>query len=124
MGDGSGTRSTLDSSLLGSGRQRICRLRRLLGSVGFYGGISYGHGYFVEGYEGGRWQNGEFYYKRSVNNVNITNIHNVYNGTVINSTAVNRVSYNGGNGGISERQSDCFWPYRSEPRNATLSGRI
>jgi len=40
--------------------------------VGFYGGISYGYGYFGEGYEGGRWQNGQFYYNRSVNNVNVT----------------------------------------------------
>src|SRR5712692_2288699 len=71
--------------------------------VGFYGGISYGYGYFGEGYEGGRWQNGQFYYNRSVNNVNITEIHNVYNTTVINNTTVNRVSYNGGNGGISDR---------------------
>ena len=72
--------------------------------VGFYGGISYGYGYFGEGYEGGRWQNGEFYYNRSVNNVNVTNIHNVYNTTVINNTTtVNRVSYNGGNGGINRR---------------------
>ncbi len=28
--------------------------------VGFYGGISYGYGYFGEGYEGGRWDNGRF----------------------------------------------------------------
>src|SRR6202163_4726814 len=73
-------------------------------SVGFYGGISYGYGYFGEGYEGGRWQNGQFYYNRSVNNVNVTNIHNVYNTTVINNNnTVNRVSYNGGNGGINRR---------------------
>src|SRR3984893_18278961 len=72
--------------------------------VGFYGGISYGYGYFGEGYEGGRWQNGQFYYNSSVNNVNVTNIHNVYNTTVINNnTTVNRVSYNGGNGGIDRR---------------------
>jgi hypothetical protein len=71
--------------------------------VGFYGGVSYGYGYFGEGYQGGRWQNGQFYYNRSVNNVNITNIHNVYNTTVINNTTVNRISYNGGNGGITAR---------------------
>ena len=71
--------------------------------VGFYGGISYGYGYFGEGYQGGRWQNGQFYYNRSVNNVNVTNIHNVYNTTVINNTTVNRISYNGGNGGITAR---------------------
>jgi len=72
--------------------------------VGFYGGVSYGYGYYGDGYEGGRWQNGQFYYNRSVSNVNVTNIHNVYNTTVINhNTTVNRVSYNGGNGGISAR---------------------
>ena len=65
--------------------------------VGFYGGINYGYGYFGEGYEGGRWDEGRFFYNRSVNNVNITEIHNVYN------TTVNRVSYNGGNGGIERR---------------------
>ena len=72
--------------------------------VGFYGGVSYGYGYFGDGYQGGRWQNGQFYYNRSVNNVNVTNIHNVYNTTIINNTTtINRVSYNGGTGGISAR---------------------
>jgi hypothetical protein len=72
--------------------------------VGFYGGVSYGFGYFGHGYEGGRWDNGRFFYNRSVNNVNETVIHNVYNTTVINNnTNVTRVSYNGGNGGVNER---------------------
>jgi hypothetical protein len=70
--------------------------------VGFYGGVSYGYGYFGEGFEGGRWQEGHFYYNRSVSNVNISNIHNVYNTTVIHNS-VNRVSYNGGRGGIDRR---------------------
>jgi len=72
--------------------------------VGFYGGINYGYGYSGDGYQGGRWQNRQFYYNRSVNNVNVTNVHNVYNTTVINNTTtVNRISYNGGNGGINAR---------------------
>ena len=50
--------------------------------VGFYGGINYGFGYFGHGYEGGRWENDRFYYNRAVNNVKVTNIHNVYNTTV------------------------------------------
>jgi hypothetical protein len=70
--------------------------------VGFYGGINYGFGYFGHGYEGGRWDNGHFFYNRSVNNVNVDIIHNVYN-TRIDTTNVTRVSYNGGNGGINER---------------------
>lgn len=70
--------------------------------VGFYGGISYGFGYFGNGYEGGRWDHDRFYYNRSVNNVNINEVHNVYNTTVINNnTNINRVSYNGGNGGVN-----------------------
>src|SRR5215475_14220275 len=72
--------------------------------VGFYGGINYGYGYFGEGYEGGRWDRGHFFYNRSVNNVNVTVVHNVYNTTIINKN-VTRVSYNGGNGGISARAS-------------------
>src|SRR5215831_4202932 len=72
--------------------------------VGFYGGINYGYGYFGRGYEGGRWDHDRFYYNRSVNNVNVTQIHNVYNTTVVNNTRnVTRVSYNGGRGGVSER---------------------
>jgi hypothetical protein len=70
--------------------------------VGFYGGINYGFGYFGTGYEGGRWQGGHFFYNRAVNNVNVTVIHNTYN-TTIRNTTVTRVSYNGGNGGISAR---------------------
>src|SRR6202795_459175 len=70
--------------------------------VGFYGGINYGFGYFGEGYEGGRWDHDRFFYNRSVNNVNVTEIHNVYNTTVINRNE-NHISYNGGNGGINRR---------------------
>jgi hypothetical protein len=70
--------------------------------VGFYGGINYGYGYFGQGFEGGRWDNGRFFYNRSVSNVDVTVVHNVYNTTVVNNT-VTRISYNGGNGGISAR---------------------
>src|SRR5579871_2043171 len=72
--------------------------------VGFYGGIDYGFGYFGDGFVGGRWDRGHFFYNRSVTNVNVTEIHNVYNTTVINtSNRTNRISYNGGNGGINAR---------------------
>ncbi|HEY4933173.1 MAG TPA: hypothetical protein VII23_16530 [Terriglobales bacterium] len=71
--------------------------------VGFYGGINYGYGYFGEGYQGGRWDHDRFFYNRAVNNVNVTNVRNVYNTTVVNNNTVNRVSYNGGNGGITAR---------------------
>ena len=72
-------------------------------TVGFYGGINYGFGYTGVGYSGGYWRGRDFYYNRAVNNVNITNIHNVYNRTVVNNVNVNRGSYNGGPGGIQAR---------------------
>jgi len=71
--------------------------------VGFYGGIDYGYGYPGRGYYGGRWERDRFYYNRSVNNINVTQIRNVYNTTVVNNVNVTRVSYNGGDGGIRER---------------------
>jgi hypothetical protein len=48
-------------------------------TVGFYGGINYGFGYFGHGYVGGRWQNGHFFYNTAVNRVDANAIHNVYN---------------------------------------------
>ncbi len=71
-------------------------------SVGFYGGICYGFGYCGEGYYGGRWENHRFFYNREANNVGSVNIHNVYNERIIVNND-NRVSYNGGNGGVTAR---------------------
>ena len=68
--------------------------------VGFYGGVNYGFGYFGDGYVGGRWIGREFVYNRAVTRVNVTIIHNTYHETVINRFNVNRVSYNGGPGGV------------------------
>src|SRR6202453_433656 len=70
--------------------------------VGFYGGINYGFGYAGVGYQGGYWNNGAFFYNRSVNNV--ANVTNVCAKTVIFiNVTVNDVSYNGGAGGLSAR---------------------
>ncbi len=72
--------------------------------VGFYGGVNYGFGYGGIGFGGGYWHGGNFFYNRSVANVNTTIIHNTYNRTVINNTVVNnRTSFNGGPGGINAR---------------------
>lgn len=68
--------------------------------IGFYGGVNYGYGYAGVGYQGGYWDRGEFRYNRAVNNITITNITNVYNTTVVNHFDGNRVSYNGGAGGV------------------------
>lgn len=71
-------------------------------TVGFYGGISYGFGYYGVGYVGGRWNGDHFFYNQAVNNVNVSVTRNVYNESV-NVNNVNRVSFNGGNGGTDAR---------------------
>jgi hypothetical protein len=72
--------------------------------VGFYGGINYGFGYTGVGFFGGYWRGGNYYYNRSVTNVDVTVVHNTYNTTVINNnTTINRVSFNGGRGGTTAR---------------------
>ena len=74
-------------------------------NVGFYGGINYGYGYFGDGYGGGRWDHGHFFYNRSVNNVDIAVNRNVYNENVEHGNNSNRVSFNGGAGGVVARAS-------------------
>jgi hypothetical protein len=71
--------------------------------IGFYGGVNYGFGYFGSGYEGGYWHNGVFQYNRTVNNINVTNIHNTYKKTIINQGNGSRASHNGGVGGTKAR---------------------
>jgi hypothetical protein len=71
--------------------------------VGFYGGINYGYGYSGRGYEGGRWDNGHFFYNQSVSHVNVSINRNVYNTRVEDRSNGNRVSFNGGNGGVNAR---------------------
>ncbi|HXO34672.1 MAG TPA: YXWGXW repeat-containing protein, partial [Candidatus Acidoferrales bacterium] len=71
--------------------------------VGFYGGVNYGFGYGGVGFEGGYWQGGSFFYNRSVSNINVTVIHNVYSKTVINNyNSTTRASFNGP-GGVTRR---------------------
>ena len=73
--------------------------------VGFYGGVNYGFGYGGVGFVGGEWRGGRFAYNTAVVNVNRTVIHNTYinNTVIVNNRNVNRVSFNGGPGGIGAR---------------------
>jgi hypothetical protein len=87
--------------------------------VGFYGGVNYGFGYFGRGYEGGRWDHDRFLYNRSVTNVNIVNVHNVYNERVVYNN-VNRVSYNGGRGGLNARPTSQEQNWGREQHTAPL----
>jgi hypothetical protein len=71
--------------------------------IGFYGGVNYGFGYTGVGFLGGRWHDGVFAYNRAVNNFGSVHVTNVYDETVVNNINVTRVSYNGGNGGLTAR---------------------
>ena len=55
--------------------------------VGFYGGVNYGFGYGGVGFHGGYWQGARFYPNRAV----------------ANEFPSNRVSFNGGGGGVMAR---------------------
>src|SRR6516162_3367236 len=72
--------------------------------VGFYGGVSYGFGYTGEGYEGGYWRGGTFFYNRTVNNISNVQITNIYNKTVVVNNVTN-VSYNRGAGGTTAQET-------------------
>jgi len=71
--------------------------------IGFYGGVNYGFGYGGVGFVGGRWDHGVFAYNTAVMNVNTTVVRSTYidKKVVVNNTTVNRVSYNGGEGGTT-----------------------
>jgi hypothetical protein len=93
--------------------------------IGFYGGINYGFGYTGLGYHGGYWNAGRFDYNRTVNNINTTVIHNVYTYNIVNrTTVVNRVSYNGGPGGIAVRPRPAELAVLHEPRAPRMATQI
>lgn len=90
--------------------------------VGFYGGINYGFGYTGVGFFGGEWRGGFFFYNRSVTNINITRVTNVYQrNVVVNNTS--RVSYNGGTGGINARPTSEEQRYAREPHREALTAQ-
>ena len=101
--------------------------------VGYYGGINYGFGYFGVDYVGGYWRRGVFNYNRGYNHID-NRVVNVYNNTtIINKTVINnnRVSYNGGPGGVSaqptmqQRQAERqrHWDAMPEQRAAMQQSR-
>ncbi len=86
--------------------------------VGFYGGINYGFGYGGEGFFGGEWRGGAFFYNRAVMNVNVTNVRNVYSRTVVvNNT---HVAFNGP-GGVVARPTAEEERYAHEPHTEALA---
>jgi WXXGXW repeat (2 copies) len=86
--------------------------------VGFYGGINYGFGYGGVGFVGGEWRGGAFFYNRSVTNVSVTSVTNVYTKTVV--VNENHVAFNGGAGGVQARPTAAEEAYGREPHTAPL----
>src|SRR3984885_14281676 len=86
--------------------------------IGFYGGVNYGFGYGGVGFEGGEWRGGAFFYNRSVMNVNVTNVTNVYNKTVIVNNP--HVAFNGP-GGVEARPTAQEEMYAHESHTAALA---
>lgn len=91
-------------------------------SVGFYGGIDYGFGYPGHGFEGARWIDGWLHYNTAVNHVNALRRDWVYNTPVKGSG--NRVSYNGGQGGIVARPTPEEDAAAREKRNGPTAQQV
>jgi hypothetical protein len=91
-------------------------------NVGYYGGVNYGYGYGGSGFQGGRWQGNQFYYNTSVSNVSHSGIHNTYNVRVSNNSG-NRVSYNGGSGGLSARPTAQQQTYSHQTHTAPVAAQ-
>jgi hypothetical protein len=92
--------------------------------VGFYGGINYGFGYTGVGYEGGRWENGVFFYNRTVNNFGGITITNVYEKPIVVDVHTPRVSFNGGSGGTTARPTREEEVAAREQRVAALPAQL
>ncbi len=69
-------------------------------TVGFYGGINYGHGYFGHGYWGGRWEGNVFRYNTAVTHVNTAAVEKTFADESVLNKEMNRsgASFHGLNG--------------------------
>ena len=62
-------------------------------TVGFYGGVNYGFGYFGNGYNGGHWIGDSFAYNSAVNHVDPAVAHRTYSESVPNQGSRGASSY-------------------------------
>jgi len=65
-------------------------------TVGFYGGVNYGHGYFGNGYSGGHWIGSSFAYNSTVNHVDPAVAHHAYAESIPNQGSRGLLSHSGG----------------------------
>jgi hypothetical protein len=65
-------------------------------TVGVYGGVNYGYGYFGNGYTGGHWIGNSFAYNSAVNRVDAAVAHHIYAQSVPGEGSRGALSYSGG----------------------------
>jgi hypothetical protein len=65
-------------------------------TVGFYGGVNYGYGYFGTGYTGGHWVGNSFAYNSAVNRVDAAVAHHTYAESVPGQASHGVLSQDGG----------------------------
>jgi hypothetical protein len=91
--------------------------------VGFYGGVNYGFGYFGRGFEGGYWDHDRFRYNTAIMHVDRDRFRdNVYERR-IDVRNDNRVSFNGGHGGVQMRPSGDEQRWEREQHTAPLAAQ-
>lgn len=92
-------------------------------TVGFYGGVNYGFGYGGNGFYGGEWRGGAFFYNSAVVHVNTTVITNVYvNKTVIVNNS-SHVAFNGGPGGVAVRPTPAQVTYMHQQHTPPVAAQ-
>jgi hypothetical protein len=92
--------------------------------VGFYGGINYGYGYGGNGFYGGEWRGGSFFYNTAVMRVNTTTITNVYVNKTVIVNNVSHVAFNGGQGGVQVRPTAQQETYMHESHRAAVAAQV
>jgi WXXGXW repeat (2 copies) len=91
--------------------------------IGFYGGINYGFGYGGDGFFGGEWRGGSFFYNTAVMRVDTVRITNVYvNHTVIVNNN-SHVAFNGGEGGVRSRPTEEEERYSHESHRPAVAAQ-
>ena len=92
-------------------------------TVGFYGGVNYGFGYFGNGYSGGHWIGNSFAYNSAVNHVDPAVAHHLYAQSVTGQASRGVVSYSAGprNGDSAHTVSQHRSPAGAANRTATGS---
>jgi hypothetical protein len=91
--------------------------------VGFYGGVNYGFGYFGRGFEGGYWDHDRFRYNTAIMHVDHDRFRDYAYERRIDVRNDNRVSFNGGRGGVQMRPNGDEERWAREQHTAPLAAQ-